>query len=315
MEENSESRIEQAIRRYLDFLASSENKSNATVITYRKSLAITARLLDVDDPAEINKASIRRFKVCLHEHRTPLGGELAVRTKNQYLTILRAFLRFLIKEEERDVYPPDRIKRFKVDERKVNVLDQEQLRRLLDAPDTTTRSGIRDRAVLEMLYSTGLRVEELRQLNRSDLNFDTCEMPIRGKGSRVRLVFLSSDAVDALKDYLDCRLDDLEPLFIRNLELASREASPGENFRLSQTSIRNLVKRYAAIAGIVTDPSPHTLRHTFATNLLSNGADLRSVQELLGHRNISTTQIYTHVTNPQLKDMHRRFHNAGRGAI
>ena len=233
---------------------------------------------------------------------------LYIRTKNHHLTILRAFLRYLVQEEEMDVYPPDRVKRFKEEQRKVKVLTAEELIRLLQAPDTSTKSGKRDSAILNLFFSTGLRLAELRSLNRKDLNFNTREISVRGKRSKLRVVFLSDVAVSALKDYLEIRLDHLHPLFIRDHGKALNMLPPGEDFRLSRISIYNVVKKYALQAGIVTDPSPHTLRHSFATDLLRNGADLRSVQELLGHKDLSTTQIYTHVTNTQLKEVHKKFH-------
>ncbi|MFA7718263.1 MAG: tyrosine-type recombinase/integrase, partial [Candidatus Absconditabacterales bacterium] len=145
-------------------------------------------------------------------------------------------------------------------------------------------------------------------LNRKDLNFETREISVRGKRGKIRVVFVSDRAATALQHYLEARLDHLSPLFIRNHDQARMAMPPGEEFRLSRISIYNVVKKYALVAGIVSYPSPHTLRHSFATDLLRNGADLRSVQEMLGHKDLSTTQIYTHVTNPQLKEVHRKFH-------
>jgi site-specific recombinase XerD len=242
-------------------------------------------------------------------YRTEQDRELTIRTKNHHLTILRAFLRYLISEEEMDCYPPDRVTRFKEEQRKVKVLFRDELDRLLNAPDTSMRNGKRDRAILELFFSTGLRLAELQGLNRKDLNFSTRETAVRGKRGKVRVVFLSDRAVDALKAYLESRLDHLTPLFIRNHEQALNAMPPGEEFRLSRISIYEVVKKYALAAGIVSNPSPHTLRHSFATDLLRNGADLRSVQEMLGHKDLSTTQIYTHVTNPQLKEVHKKYHS------
>jgi site-specific recombinase XerD len=217
-------------------------------------------------------------------------------------------LRYLVQEEELKVYSPDCVKRFKEEQRKVKVLYADDLKRLLQAPDTSTKAGKRDRAILQLFFSTGLRLIELRSLNRKDLNFQTQQISVRGKRGKVRIVFLSGEAIAALQEYLDIRLDHLDPLFINYLDKALEEMPPGESFRLSCNNIYRIVKKYALAAGIVSDPSPHTLRHSFATNLLSNGADLRSVQELLGHKDLSTTQIYTHVTNPQLKEVHKKFH-------
>ena len=305
----SSSTLQKAIERYLGFLQSEENKSPLTVNNYRESLTLLQDLSPVSSPENFSKESVRAYKQALHEFRTRQGRELGIRTKNHHLTILRAFLRYLSTEEEMDVYPPDRVKRFKEEQRKVKVLYAEELQRLLSAPDTSKREGKRDKAILELFFSTGLRLTELRSLNRKDLNFQTREISVRGKRSKLRVVFLSDAAVAALQDYLESRLDHLAPLFIRSHNKAKNELPPGEAFRLSRISIYNIVKKYALEAGIVTDPSPHTLRHSFATDLLRNGADLRSVQELLGHKDLSTTQIYTHVTNPQLKEVHRKFHN------
>lgn len=297
-----------AIERYLQFLQSEENKSSLTVSNYRQSLALLQELMSVTKVTDIDKDTIRDYKQKLHTYKTKQGGELLLRTRNHHLTVLRAFLRYLSAEEEIDVYPPDRVKRFKEEQREVKVLTHEELLRLLDAPNTEERGGKRDKAILQMFFSTGLRLAELRSLNRKDLNFKTREISVRGKRSKIRVVFLSDEAVAALEDYLTTRLDHLLPLFIRNPEKAVNIMPPGEEFRLSRISIYNIVKKYALAAGIVSDPSPHTLRHSFATDLLRNGADLRSVQELLGHKDLSTTQIYTHVTNPQLKEVHRKFH-------
>ncbi len=298
----------QAIDRYLVFLRSEQNKSPLTLEAYRRSLSLFLDLSGLTKPESVSKPSVRVYKSNLHIYRTRNGGELSIRSKNHHLTVLRAFLRYLIQEEEMDVYPPDRVTRFKEEQRQVKVLYKDDLERLLSAPDTSTKVGKRDRAILELFFSTGMRLAELRSLNRKDLNYETREISVRGKRGKIRVVFLSERAVAALKDYLEARLDHLAPLFIRNFDRANTAMPPGEEFRLSRISIYNVVKRYALEAGIVTDPSPHTLRHSFATDLLRNGADLRSVQELLGHKDLSTTQIYTHVTNPQLKEVHKKYH-------
>lgn len=302
------SALAQAIDRYLAFLQSEENKSSLTVKNYRESLNLLLTLSPLRSVNNFSKETVRAYKQKLHEFRTRQGKELGIRTKNHHLTILRAFLRYLVQEEELNVYPPDRVKRFKEEQRKVKVLYAEELKRLIDAPYRSTKEGKRDGAILELFFSTGLRLAELRSLNRKDLNFNTREISVRGKRNKLRVVFLSDVAVKGLKDYDAARLDHLHPLFIRNHDKAAQALPPGEEFRLSRISIYNIVKKYALQAGIVTDPSPHTLRHSFATDLLRNGADLRSVQELLGHKDLSTTQIYTHVTNPQLKEVHKKFH-------
>lgn len=300
--------LSQAVDRYLRYLQSEENKSTLTVTNYRQSLSLLQELLPIKLVTDFSKDTVTDYKAALHESRTKRNGELTVRTKNHHLTVLRAFLRYLVQEEELDIYPPDRVKRFKEQQRQVKVLSGDELARLLQAPDREDRTGKRDAAILELFFSTGLRLQELRSLNVKDLNFTTREISVRGKRGKVRVVFISDQAAQALQAYMESRTDHLSPLFIRNLEKAVNIMPPGEEFRLSRISIYNIVKKYALKAGIVTDPSPHTLRHSFATDLLRSGADLRSVQELLGHKDLSTTQIYTHVTNPQLKEVHKRFH-------
>lgn len=320
--------LSQAVDRYLLHLESELGKSPLTVRNYADQLRDFLSATPVSSPHKIEKSTIQGYKQHLHRYKDANGGLLAVRTKNHRLTVLRAFLRYLVQEEEMNVYPPDRVLRFKEDPRQVKVLFSEELQRLLDAPDTRSLRGKRDKAILETFFSTGMRLSELTALNRKDLNFKTREISVRGKRGKVRVVFLSDAAVEALKCYLAARDDALTPLFLphrtnvtqvvakkkrskreeRAMEEALLEHLKGKDVRLTPRSIQNIVKKYALLAGIVTDPSPHTLRHSFATDLLRNGADLRSVQEMLGHKDLSTTQIYTHVTNPQLKEVHKKFH-------
>lgn len=300
--------LAQAIDRYLIFLQAELNKSPLTIKTYRESLQLFLRLSDIDDPLLVNKQVVRAYKSALHVYRTKSDKEISIRTKNHHLTVLRAFLRYLISEEELDAYPPDRITRFKEDERKIKVLFTEDLVNLLGAPDENSKVGKRDRAILRLFFSTGLRLSELQSLNRKDLNFTTKEISVRGKRGKIRVVFLSDIAVSSLQNYLDVRLDHLDPLFLNNHDKANTALPPGNEFRFSSNGIYRMVKKYASQVGIMSSPSPHTLRHSFATDLLRNGADLRSIQELLGHKDLSTTQVYTHVTNPRLKEVHERFH-------
>jgi site-specific recombinase XerD len=303
--------LQRAIDRYIVYLRSELNRSTLTIEAYERSLALCVQLTGLQSPADFSKSTIRNYKAELHMFRTRQNTELSVTTKNHHLTVLRAFLRYLSTEEELDVYASDRITRLKTQERVVKVLQADELVRLLSAPDTTTLSGKRDKAILELFFSTGLRLNELRMLNRSDINTTTREISVRGKRGKVRVVFLSSVAVDSLQLYLTARLDHLHPLFPQHKANLLNILPPGEEYRLSRIAIYGIVKKYAREAGIVSNPSPHTLRHSFATDLLRNGADLRSVQEMLGHKDLSTTQIYTHVTNKQLKDVHEKFHGKG----
>jgi len=306
--------LAQAISRYLLHLESELGKSPLTVKNYAHQLSDFLSACSVSSPLKIDKKVVQLYKQHLHRFQNPDGTQLTVRTRNHRLTVLRAFLRYLIQEEELDVYPPDRILRLKEDPRQVKVLFREELQRLLQAPNPETPRGKRDKAILETFFSTGMRLSELTSLDRKDLNFQTREISVRGKRGKIRVVFLSDAAVEAIKDYLDARNDpstgsgQVQPLFTRGFKDSPGRSIEGSELRLTQRSIQNIVKKYALQAGIVTDPSPHTLRHSFATDLLRNGADLRSVQEMLGHKDLSTTQIYTHVTNPQLKEVHKKYH-------
>jgi site-specific recombinase XerD len=297
-----------AVLRYLQYLESEQGKSPLTVKSYAHQLYDFVNSTSASSPLDIGKETIRAYKQHLHQFRDRHNAPLSVRTKNHRLTVLRAFLRYLVQEEELDAYPPDRVQRFKEDARKVKVLFDDALQRFLAAPDRTTVMGKRDYAILMTFFSTGMRLSELVSLNRRDINPTTREMSVRGKRGKVRIVFLSPAAVTALQEYLDALEIACDPLFIRVHRDAPGRTLAGQELRLTPRSIQNIVKKYTLLAGVVSDPSPHTLRHSFATNLLQNGADLRSVQEMLGHKDLSTTQIYTHVTNPQLKEAHDRFH-------
>ncbi len=300
--------IDEAIERYLLFLQAEENKSPLTVKNYQESLTIFRDMLPIKYIQEINKETIRIYKQQLHLHKTFKMGELSTTTKNHHLTVVRAFLRYLATEEELQVYPADNVKLLKDQERTVKYLHTEELQRLFRQPDVNTKIGLRDRAILQLFFSTGLRLQELRSLNVKDINFKTREISVRGKRNKIRLVFISPIAANVIEDYMGIRYDDLTPLFVRNFTKINKVSPPGEIYRLSRVAIYLVVKKYAQKAGIVSHPSPHTLRHSFATDLLRNGADLRSVQEMLGHENIGTTQIYTHITNPQLKEVHKKYH-------
>jgi site-specific recombinase XerD len=190
----------------------------------------------------------------------------------------------------------------------VTFLDNEELQRLLSQPDINDQNGLRDRAILELLFSTGLRVSELVGLNRTHINLQRKEFMVRGKGQKDRPVFISQEAADWLKKYIDKRTDNLPALFI-SYSGKHQAVTTGDYRRLTARSVQRLIARYALLAGITKHVSPHTMRHSYATDLLMNGADLRAVQAMLGHSNIATTQIYTHVTDPHLKSVHERFHD------
>ena len=229
---------------------------------------------------------------------------LKKRTQNYYLIALRSFLKFLAKRGV-EALPPDRIELAKVGERSLDLINSEELKRLFAGPDTSTLKGMRDIAIFELLFSTGLRVSELCSLSR-EINLSDDELSVRGKGDKVRVVFLSEKAKKSVGNYIKARKDMDDALFVNHTT-----TSPT---RLTPRSIERIIQFYAIKAGISKKVTPHVIRHSFATDLLRNGADLRSVQMMLGHANISTTQIYTHVTDSELRNIHKEFHNKGQGS-
>lgn len=265
---------------------------------------------------DINSENVRKYRLYLNRKiigkninsKNSTNRNYQTSTQKTFLVALRAFLKYLIVIEKLEVLPPDEIILGKSEGRIPKFLQDDQLKSIFSVQNVNKRSGIRDKAILLLLYSTGLRVSELVALNVSDVNLKTGEFAVIGKGRKVRTVYLNETAKSALLKYLNVRKDNFKPLFLRysgkQLENIDED---GESLRLTVRSIQRLVKKYAINAGISVDATPHTLRHSFATSLLSQGADLRSVQELLGHSNLSTTQIYTHVTNKKLKDVHKQF--------
>lgn len=233
--------------------------------------------------------------------------KISVSTANAYMITLRSFLKYLEKQGVKSLSPTS-IDLVKATPRRVEFLTEEEIIKLFQAPDTWNIIGKRDVAIMECIYSTGLRISELTNLNRSDINLETREFAVRGKGKKIRVVFLTEHAATLIKSYLDARLDHLSPLFIRhNVHHDNIDVLEDESMRLSRFFITNMVKKYALSSGILKDISAHTLRHSFATTLLNNGADLRGIQEMLGHASITTTQVYTHVTSPKLKEIHKKF--------
>lgn len=260
--------------------------------------------------SDINQDLVKKYRVNLNRRISSKSNEEFKRsTQKTFLVALRAFLRYLVVEEDLEVLSPEQIILGKPQASVPKVLNDEQLKRLFEVQDLNKRSGIRDRAIMETLFSTGLRVSELVSLNIDDVNLNSNEFTVIGKGNKPRIVYLSPSAISWLKQYLATRNDNYKPLFLRYSGKKMDEGDvDGESLRLTPRSVQRMIKKYAKRAGISIDATPHTLRHTFATGLLQEGADLRSVQELLGHSNVSTTQIYTHVTNLQLKEIHKKFH-------
>jgi len=257
--------------------------------------------------SDITPELVRKWRLWLNRLGTNVSDELGKSTQNYHLIALRGFLKFCAK---RDIpaLTPDKIELARTKRKQVTFLNEEELSRLFAQPDIHKEVGLRDRAILELLFSSGLRVSELVGLDRDHVNLKRREFMVRGKGQKDRPIFISPAAADWVNDYLGERQDNAAPLFIRYSGRKSVDNS-GDYQRLTARSIQRLVAQYALLAGITKHVSPHTLRHSFATDLLMNGADLRSVQAMLGHSNIATTQIYTHVTDPHLKDVHERFHS------
>jgi site-specific recombinase XerD len=301
------------VRRFLESCEIDRNLSPLTIRQYDHYLAYLLDWLARNEPAvsdlpDITADVVRRYKLALARHTNEHTGRQLTRASQTYFLIaLRSLLRYWAREGM-EVLPPDRIELGKSPSRSLKFLDHEQLQRLLSAPDVKEDRGLRDRALLETFFSTGLRLSELAKLDRDHINLRTREFGVIGKGRKPRVVFLSDAAVEWIERYLAIRTDRWKPLFIR-MKGAVDQTPGGAGMRMSARSIERLVQKYVRLAGLGVKATPHTLRHSFATDLLSNGADLRAVQELLGHANLNTTQIYTHVTNPQLRAAHRKFHS------
>ncbi len=297
-----------------DFLEHLEVEKNASQLTIRNYDHYLKRFLgfagDID-PKDINQEMVRKYRVFLARYIDERSGlPLKKVTQNYFVIALRAFLRYLAKNDV-ETLAAEKIELGDQDPRPIKVLDNDQLSRLLSSPEISKIDGVRDKAILETLFSTGLRVSELTKLNRDKINLERREFGIVGKGGKERVVFISDAAAEWIGRYLAQRADRYNPLFIR---YSGKEdpAKGGEKMRLTPRSIERILEKYVRKAQIPIKASPHTLRHSFATDLLINGADIRSVQEMLGHANISTTQIYTHITNRHLKDVHKAFHSGNK---
>jgi site-specific recombinase XerD len=288
---------------FLEYCELDRALSPLTVKMYGYYLGSFAGWLDQRalKPDELTEDVVRDYRLYLSHYVNPVKGPLAKNTQNYFLIALRAFLRFLAKKNIKTL-SPDLIELGKNRYRQIKFLTRQHLDQMLVQPDTSKPDGLRDRAILELLFSTGLRVSELTKLDRDKINLDTREFGIIGKGGRARVVFISTTAAESLSRYLTTREDQARPLFIRY------SGKQDGDLRLTPRSVERLVEKYVRLARIPVNATPHTLRHTFATDLLSNGADLRCVQEMLGHKNVATTQIYTHVTNKQLRQVHEQFH-------
>ncbi|MBP9690936.1 tyrosine-type recombinase/integrase [Candidatus Woesebacteria bacterium] len=301
--------------RFLEYCEIDRNLSHRTIKMYAYYLNFFVDwLLKENEVAEvevesIDEETVRYFRLYLsRNYRNPFKGELKKQTQKYFLVALRSFFRYLIRTKVK-VLSPEMIELGKTRDRTVKFLKEEELQRLFEAVKGEDEPSLRDKAILEVLFSTGLRVSELAALNREQLNLKMGEFGVIGKGGKARVVFLSTRAIAAVKAYLEKRTDPYSPLFLRYAGPTPDVDLTDEKLRLSVRSIQRMINKYRKQANILFKIGPHMLRHSYATDLLQHGADLRSVQEMLGHKNIATTQIYTHVTNLRLKEIHKKFHS------
>ncbi len=313
---NMSSNFDDVLLDYLEFCEIEKNLSQNTIKMYHFYLTdfnfwakdhLHQESFTISD---IQEDLVKKYRVNLNRRISSKSNtEFKRSTQKTFLVALRAFLKYLVVIEGLDTMSPDKILLGKAEDRVPKVLNPQQMEKLFEVQNLDRKSGVRDRAILQTLFSTGLRVSELVALNRDQINLNSGEFTVIGKGRKARTVYLSPEAIKWLKRYLSARADPFIPLFIRYSGKKMQENDfDGESLRINPRSVQRLIKKYIKRAVISVDATPHTLRHTYATGLLSEGADLRSVQELLGHSNVSTTQIYTHVTNRQLRDIHKRFH-------
>lgn len=306
--------LENLINEFLQYMEIEKNCSKLTIRDYKHYLDVFKNWVSSTLPdkqlKDLDISDVRKYRLYLSRKIDAKGLSLKRISQNYYVIALRSLLRFALKNDYK-VLEPSKIDLPKAESRSLKFLDRDQIERLTICIDTSKEEGLRDRAILELLFSTGLRVSEAVGLNKENVNLQTREFGVIGKGRKGRVVFLSEKACDWLKRYFIKRKDNFSPLFIRYSGRISQDHR-GEKMRLTSRSIERIVKKYVKASRIPVDATVHTLRHSFATDLLSNGADLRSVQEMLGHKNISTTQIYTHITNKQLKDVHQAFHSGNK---
>ncbi|MEK7228059.1 MAG: site-specific tyrosine recombinase/integron integrase [Patescibacteria group bacterium] len=300
--------FQSAKRQFLEYIEIEKGRSLKTVENYDHYLTRFASDMKVKNVKDISEDSLREFRLKLNRSsgiktKGQSAGTMKKNTQNYYMIALRSFLKYCRKRNISAI-SPDVIELAKTGARHLDLISTDELNRLLKSPDLSTTKGLRDKALIELFFSTGLRLSELCSLNR-DLDLSKDEFSIRGKGEKVRVVFLSDDAKDAIRTYLKARKDMDEPMFT---DVALNGVSRSDR-RLTPRSIERIVKHYAIKAGISKKVTPHVLRHSFATDLLSNGADIRSVQMMLGHANIATTQVYTHVTDKHLREVHKKFHS------
>jgi site-specific recombinase XerD len=306
--------LQSLITRFLENLEVGRGKSRKTIENYHHYLQRFNDFIEGKSPSDLTLDDVHKYQMYLNrfgedeEAKKHGVRQLSAKTQNYHLIALRAFLKYLVKQDV-ECLAPEKIDLKKVEDRIIDFITREEMERLFKAVDLGKKTGMRDRAMLETLYSTGLRVSELVSLDISQVDLERMEFSIRGKGGKARIVFLSERCVKWIKLYLTDRQDNWEPLFISfGRSRDDEELGLGEKRRITPYTVQAMVRKAARMAGLGKKVTPHVIRHSFATELLHNGADIRAVQDMLGHSSITTTQIYTHSTNPRLRDVHREFH-------
>lgn len=304
-------KLSDAIQQFLEHCEIEKNQSQKTLINYTHYLERFLGFSGDINLESINLTLVKKYRLFLNRYEHRPHENLTVKTQNYHVIALRAFLKYCVKQDWKSL-EPEKVELSKIPDRIVEYLDRDELERLFEAVDTSKINGVRNRAILELLYSTGLRVSELTSLNRDQINLERGEFQVRGKGQKVRIVFLSDRATEWINEYLNMRDDNFDPLFLNHKRSRKKKDGDidikGEHRRLTDYTVQEMVRNTAYKAGIIKKVTPHVLRHSFATELLINGADIRSVQEMLGHASITTTQIYTHISNKKLREIHNKFH-------
>lgn len=295
---------------FIEHVEVERGRSQKTAENYHLYLQ---RLIEFAGDIEVHKVNaelVRKWRLWLNRYQNDAGDNLSPLTQSYHLIALRSFLGYCSKRDI-ETLTPEKVELPKTKRKQVSFLSQEETERIMVAIEDRTPQDLRDKAILELLFSSGLRVSELCNLDRDHINLKRGEFMVRGKGQKDRPVFISPEASECLAAYIETRSDSAKPLFIRYSGFKTGDKD-GNSFRLTPRSVQRIVSHYAKLAGITKRVSPHTLRHSFATDLLMNGADIRSVQSMLGHSNIATTQVYTHVTDQHLRDIHRKFHRSSK---
>ena len=306
--------LQNLIRQFLEYLEIEKGRSGKTIENYKFYLNRFLSWAQIKEPNQISQDLVRNYRLWLNRQKDSVGSFLKKNTQNYHLIALRAFLKYLAKRDIKTM-APEKIELAKMPDRQIEFLEGNDLENFLQAPETIEQPEIiklRDKAILETLFSTGLRVSELAGLKKSEINLNKDEFTVRGKGSKLRVVFLSNQAKFWLKKYLDMRKDMSQYLFTNHDKANKKRNNQKDDKGLTPRSVQRIVQKYAKIAGITKKITPHVLRHSFATDLLQNGADIRSVQTMLGHSSITTTQIYTHITDKQLREVYKNFHGRKR---